>query len=586
MKNIIGISAFYHDSACCLLQDGRLVAAAQEERFSRIKHDPSFPYKAFQFCLEEGKIDITDIDLLAFYEIPDLKVERQLLNCTDANLQSSLKDQVGTAAVTEKIRTLLGYNGPIEFIAHHYSHAASSFYFSGFEEAAVFTADGVGEWDTTTFGRGSVAGIDLFESVRFPDSLGLLYSMITNFLGFEVNEGEYKVMGLAPYGNLNFLDRVRSVLNIQENGRFSLNLKYFDFTNTERMYTEHLVSLLGVPARRPGTELTQVHKDIARSVQYVLEEVLLREVRYLWERTGSRNLCMAGGVALNCVANARIVAEGPFEHVFIQPASNDAGCAVGAAMQAYYQYSELKPVYKPVRLNNVFLGPSYVNRSVQRILDAAGLKYGFFGSEADILAQTVDEIDNGKTVGWFQGRMEFGPRSLGARSILADPRRPEMQRKVNQVVKNREGFRPFAPVVLEDKASAHFSMDHCSPFMLETFRVISPIQLPAITHVDGSARVQTVNEFENDRFYRLLLEFDRLTGCPILLNTSFNVKNEPIVCSPYDAVRCFVVARLDVLVINDYIIRRAENELEVLEQILVKNHIREAGINYNTYSFL
>ena len=558
--NIIGISAGYHDSACSLIQDGKLVAAAQEERFSRIKNDRSWPVKAFLYCLEEGGITIADVDCVGYYEDPCLKLGRQIWMGFMPNLpafrRDAILDRLSRTPPQQMISEILGYDGRVEVFDHHLSHAASSYYFSGFEESAILTVDGVGDWATTTYGCGKGARIERFEQVDFPDSLGFFYSAITGYLGFEVNEGEYKVMGLAPYGEPDYVDQIRKLVEVTSEGQYRLNMKYFGFLTEDCMYTQELIDLLGQPPREPESEITQYHMDVAKSAQVVLEEILLEKTRYLHSQYPSDNLCMAGGVALNVVANGRCLREGPFKQLFVQPAAGDAGGSVGAAALAHVRFTGNPPLVK--KLDHVYLGPANSVSDAYRFLKVSSAKFEDFRErEDDLISYTVDRLMEGKVIGWSQGRMEFGPRALGARSILADPRRPEMRDKINALVKMREAFRPFAPAVLESELQNHFALDHSSPFMLETCDVISEIDLPAITHIDGSARVQTVNGDANPRFAKLLKEFYRRSGCPIILNTSFNMRGEPIVCTPIDAVRCFNRCQIDLLVIEDFALERA-----------------------------
>jgi carbamoyltransferase len=552
--NVVGISAFFHESACCLLRDGLLVAAAEEERFSRVKHDPRLPVSAFRWCLEAGGIGITDIDAVAYYESPVRKLARQLWSGVPLG-------DADPGRPERAIREGLGYEGPVLCFDHHASHAASAFLFSGFPEAAVFTVDGVGEWDTTTYGR----GLEVFERVEFPHSLGLLYSTITSYLGFEVNDGEYKVMGLAPYGRPRYADRIRTLVSSGPGGRFALDLRYFDFVRGSRMYSEALCDLFGAPPRPRESEITGFHQDVAQSLQIVLEEILLEKVRWLHGQTGSRHLCMAGGVALNSVANGRILREGPFERLFVQPAAGDSGGCLGAAALAHRELTG--PELEPMR--HAFLGPSWTADEVGTLLASTGLQtLDFRGREPELLEAVVDRLSAGKVVGWFHGRMELGPRALGARSLLADPRDPGMRDRLNHLVKKRESFRPFAPSILLDHAREHLDLDHPSPFMLETCRVVSPLALPAVTHVDGSARPQTVDPEMAPRYAALLEAFRRRTGCPALVNTSFNVRGEPIVCSPVDALLCFGSTGIDALVLEDFVIDRdalPENLPELLE---------------------
>lgn len=558
--NIIGISAGYHDSACCLLQDGELVAAAQEERFSRIKNDKSFPKQAFRYCLQAGGLTISDVSCVAFYEDPTLKLGRQVWMALDGDTPQGRRDAILDRIVCPRpesiIRRSLGYQGRIEVTDHHLSHAASAYYFSGFPDAAVLTVDGVGEWPTTTYGSGRGRELGRFEQVDFPHSLGLYYSAITAYLGFEVNEGEYKVMGLAPYGNPTLVDRLSKLVQVEPKGDYKLDLNYFDFMRQDRMYSDEFIALLGQPPRRPESELTQFHMDVARSAQVLLEDVLLQKVRYLHSRVPSENLCMAGGVALNVVANSKCLKEGPFKRLFVQPAAGDAGGALGSAAIAHVRLTEGPP--SRAKLKHVYLGPGSAPGEVAQLMTSSSARYrDFRNDEPSLIRYTVDRLIEGKVIGWYQGRMEFGPRALGARSILADPRNPEMRDRINGLVKMREAFRPFAPAVLESMAGEHFDLDHASPFMLEVCQVTCRQPLPAVTHVDGSARPQTVSRESNPRFAALLEEFYRRTGCPILLNTSFNMRGEPIVCSAVDAVNCFALSGIDALVLEDFIVERS-----------------------------
>ncbi|WP_223152137.1 carbamoyltransferase family protein [Chitinophaga qingshengii] len=583
--NILGIAALYHDAACCILKDGHLVAAAQEERFTRIKHDPDMPYHAMQYCLREAGLTIADIDMLAYYEIPRLKLSRQLYSGLP-EVSNEILRHLSPDAVERQIAEKLGYDGPVQFVPHHLSHAASSFFYSGFKESAIFTVDGVGEWATTTYGTGIGKDIDLFEEVHYPHSIGLLYSTITSYLGFSVNDGEYKVMGLAPYGNPRYMDCFRELLMPGDGGQYQLNLPYFDFMNSRKMYAPGLCDLFQHAARLPESALEQFHKDVAKSLQVFLEEVLLEKVKYLHRKTGMENLCMAGGVALNCVANGRIQREGPFRELFVQPAANDAGCALGAAAVAYVTATGRRPPEQ--RLANACLGPAFSDEEIRNSLRGLFMKARNFSNNPQQLTEKVATLlASGKVVGWFQGRMEFGPRALGARSILADPRDPDMRNRINAMVKKREGFRPFAPVVLEEKMQAHFDLNLPSPFMLQTCQVRSAIDLPAITHVDGSARVQTVNEQTNPALTSLLKAFDRITGCPILLNTSFNVRGEPIVCTPVDAILCFIQTDIDCLVLGNYLFLREDNNLDAVAHIYgMYGHQHKEAISSQLYTFI
>jgi carbamoyltransferase len=584
--NIIGISAGYHESSCCLLQDGKLVAAAAEERFTRLKHDPSLPIHAFWFCLEAGGIGILDIDAVAYYESPTKKLARQLWA---GRIVPGLP-WLDAGRAERTIRERLGWEGPILGFDHHPSHAASTFFYSGFRDAAILTVDGVGEWATTTYGRGSGSALEIFEEVRFPHSIGLLYSALTSYLGFRVNGGEYKVMGLAPYGEPRFVEPMRKLITPGPRGQYTLDLEYFDFVRGERMYSRALCELLGAPPREPESSVEKLHTDIARSLQVLLEEVLLDKVAYLAREVDSENLCMAGGVALNCVANGRILREGPFARLFVQPAAGDSGGCLGAAALAHIQLTGERHTTEP--LTHVYLGPRYATSEVARLIAAAGIPaLDFTGRESDLVAAAVDRLAAGRVVAWFQGGMEFGPRSLGARSLLADPRDPEMRERLNRQVKKREAFRPFAPILLEEKAAEHLDLDHPSPFMLETCQVRSSLDLPAITHVDGSARPQTVDRAVAPRLAALLDAFAARTGCPILLNTSFNVRGEPVVCSPVDALMCMAMSGIDTLVLEDHLIDRESLPEGWPERIAIIEETRaslqpRADVSETIYTFL
>ncbi len=563
--HILGLSAFYHESACCLLRDGEVVAAAAEERFSRVKHDARLPVEAFRFCLRAGGLGPEDLDAIAYYEEPGAKLGRQLWSGPPAFGHGDTA-WLDPRRPERLIREHLGFEGPILLFPHHLSHAASAFFESGFREAATLTVDGVGEWATTTYGRGGPEGIELFEEVIFPHSLGLLYSTLTAYLGFRVNGGEYKVMGLAPYGEARYVDQICQLVGMGAEGQYRLNLPYFDFLRGRRMYSPALSELFGLPPREPESELNQAHRDIARSLQLVLEEILLEKVAYLHSRVPVPRLCMAGGVALNCVANGRIRREGPFEELFIQPAAGDAGTCLGAAFLAHRQLSTTAPAGGS--RHRVDLGPEYSAGAIADLLAAAGLAAeDYRGREEALLEACAKRLASGEVLGWYHGRMEFGPRALGHRSILANPMLPDIRQRLNRLVKKREGFRPFAPSILLERAGDHFDLDRPSPFMLETCQVRSPLELPGITHVDGSARPQTVDRLIQPRYAALLDAFERLTGCPILINTSFNVRGEPIVESPVDALFCFALAGLDALVLEDFLLPR-ESVPKVLPSLL------------------
>lgn len=585
--NIIGISAFFHDSACCLLRDGQLVAAAEEERFSREKHDSGLPLQALRYCLDQADLSIAEVDCVAYYENPRAKLDRQLwMGLPDVPLvrRDSLF-KLDAARPIREIRETWGYEGLIEYFEHHESHAASSYYFSGFPEAALLTVDAVGEWTTTSYGRADGPDLKLFDEVRFPHSLGLLYSTITGYLGFDVNDSEYKVMGLAPYGKPRHRDQIRQLVRSGPAGSFTLRMEYFDFLRGRRMFSDELIRLLGQPPREPGSEITPFAEDVAASLQSVLEEILLEKVHYLHERAPSEHLCLAGGVALNCVANGRIRREGPFRNIFIQPAAGDSGGALGAAALAHVRLTGERP--NPEPLPHALWGPEFSGSEIAHLLSATPVEYrDFRGHEPGLLEATVDRLAAGKVVAWFHGRMEFGPRALGSRSILADPRMADMRDRINASVKKREAFRPFAPAVLWSQAAQHFDLTHESPFMLETCQVISPLRLPAITHVDGSARVQTVTEQANGRYHRLIEAFHRRTGCPVLLNTSFNVRGEPIVCNPVDALVCFLRTDLDTLVLGDFLIDRAGIPAEWVSWFGAMPGSRRPRDAGNVYSFL
>jgi carbamoyltransferase len=585
MMNVLGIAALYHDSSCCILIDGKLRAAAQEERFSRIKYDSRIPKEAVRYCLKEAGLTIHDIDYVAYYEDPTKKLSRQLwMLAQGLPFDDQLINRMDPHRPEQEIRDIMGYEGPIEYMDHHLAHAAGTFCFSGFPEAAIFTVDSVGEWATTTLGRGSQSGIELLDEIHFPNSFGLLYSTMTSYLGFDVNDGEYKVMGLAPYGTPRYTDQVWKLIESNKSSQLQLQLDYFDFLAGQRMFSDKLIELFKQPPRSKNDEITQFHQDVAKSMQVVLEDLLLEKVRYLYEKVPSQNLCMSGGVALNCVANGRIHREGPYTNLFIQPASGDAGSSLGAAAYVHAKYDQSS--FAGERMEHVYLGPGYTSEEITRLVQETPLPFEDYHGNFDALCTAVSKrLAEGQIIGWYQGRMEFGPRALGARSIIADPRRPEMRDKINALVKKREAFRPFAPVVLYDKAREHFDLDCPSPFMLLVCQVCSPLELPAITHIDGSARVQTVTEQYNPRFAGLLRHFDQETGCPILLNTSFNMKDEPIVCTPVDAIRCFVRSKMDALVLQDIVIDQKSVPAFWDETINFFEGPKSANIDHSVYTF-
>jgi len=561
--NILGISAFYHDSAAALLCDGKLVAAAHEERFTRKRHDPDLPKQATKYCLEAAGIGVGDLDYVVFYDKPMIKLERILLTYL-ATFPRSLPSFTKAIPVWLKeklwvpnqIRQKLGYQGEVLFAEHHQSHAASAFLPSPFEEAAILTCDGVGEWATTTQGVGRGDSFELIREIRFPHSLGLLYSAFTYYLGFKVNSAEYKVMGAAPYGKPKYVSKIlEELVDLRDDGSFKLDMKYFAFDYGLTMTNQRFAKLFGHPRRESESKMEEFHWDMAASVQHVTEEIVLRIVRDLHKNTGMKNLCMAGGVALNCVANGRIVREGPFERLWVQPAAGDAGGALGAALFAYHSVLG-KP--RAFRMDHAFWGPAYSDEAIRAYLDARGARYRTLPRD-EMIRETARQLNAEQAVvGWFQGRMEWGPRSLGSRSILADARNRENWQRVNLKIKFRESFRPFAPAVLAEKASAWFEIDRESPYMLLVCQVRPGREIPAVTHVDGSARIQTVTRDAHPEFYDLIHEFDRQTGCPVIINTSFNVRGEPIVCSPDDAYRCFMRTNMDLLVLGNQILLKAE----------------------------
>jgi carbamoyltransferase len=582
--NVVGISSHFHDAACCVLRDGALVAAAQEERFTRKKHDPSIPLNAFQFCLEQAQISVSAIESIGYFENPVKKLSRQIWTALP-EFPPSRPDalyRLDAGRPEREIREILGYEGPIHFFDHHASHAASSYFFSGFPESAILTVDAVGEWTTMSFGRAAGGELELFKEIAFPHSLGLLYSALTAYAGFEVNEGEYKLMGLASYGKPRYKEELRQLYSEEECGEFQLNMEYFDFLRGNRMFSERLCRIFDRPARCSEEDDDPFWADLASSMQVLLEESLLQKVNYLYSVVPSRYLCMAGGVALNCVANARIAKEGPFEKIFVQPAAGDAGGALGAAALAHVQQSGTSPERRP--LQHLYLGPCYSPANVRELFQAGPFSPRQL-REDELVPLTARRLAEGRIVGWFQGRMEFGPRALGARSILADPRRPEMKDRINIAVKRRERFRPFAPSVILEETANYFDMAGSSPFMLETCAVRSAHKLPAITHVDGSARVQTVDMDSHPRYRKLLEAFRDLTGCPILLNTSFNLRGEPIVCTPTDALICFLRSDMDCLVIEDFLIDRSEIPSIWIDRML-ECEMPSQSIEHNVYTFL
>ena len=619
MTAILGISAFYHDSAAALIVDGQVVAAAQEERFSRRKHDAAFPSSAIEYCLSAAGLKFEQLDYVAYYEKPITKFDR-LIETHVAYAPWSygaFRRAMPTwlahkLPLTREIRRGLQnkYEHAIIFVDHHEAHAASAFFPAPFQEAAILTIDGVGEWSTTTIGHGRGNHVELIDELRFPHSLGLLYSAFTYYLGFRINSGEYKVMGLAPYGQPGYVDRILSeLIDLKADGSFRLDMRYFDFGHRLRMTNDRFHRLFGGQPRPPESELTQRHMDIAASIQTVTDEIVLRLARQAQRLTGSQNLVMAGGVALNCVANSFILSQSDLQDLWIQPAAGDAGGALGAAWLVWFQLLEQpRSVELPDRQQGSLLGPCFDASQISQALDSRGAFYKRLDDEAELLDAIVDQLEQQQVVGWFQGRMEFGPRALGARSILADPRKPEMQTRLNEKIKRRESFRPFAPSVLVDQAHNCFQLPKVteSPYMMLTATAVprhdeppgqfasgashtmasqlhsslagepkctsslshlpvrDGIMYPAVTHVDRSTRLQTVDASRNPRFHRLLRSWQQRTGCAVLLNTSFNVRGEPLVCTPIDAVRCFMATELDVLVIENFVLFKKQQPVSAL----------------------
>lgn len=560
---ILGISCFYHDAAAALVRDGMLIAAAQEERFTRRRHDQNFPIHAIRYCLEEAGLGPDQIDHVVFYDKPFLKFER-ILSTYVATFPRSyasflkalpvwLKEKMW---IPQTIKKDLSYDGSVLFTEHHVSHAASAFLVSPFEEAAILTIDGVGEWETSTYGIGRGTSIRLGKCTWFPHSLGLLYSAFTYYLGFRVNSAEYKVMGLAPYGEPRYVDLIMNhLIHVREDGSFRINMKYFSYGHGLRMTGKAFERLLGAPRREPESPLSQFYKDVAASLQKVTDTIVVRMARHIERETRMRSLCMAGGVALNCVSNSRILAETGFKEIFVQPAAGDAGGALGAA---FYVYNTILGYPRSYIMRDAFLGPEFTDASIEQVLRSHDVPFRQCSRE-ELLSETARLIADQQVVGWFQGRMEFGPRALGSRSILADARNPKNQSVVNLKIKFRESFRPFAPVIIQEKVSEYFEWDGPSPFMLFVANVRPEKRtIPAVTHVDGSARLQTVARDQHPLFYDLISEFDRLTGCPVLINTSFNVRGEPIVCTPEDAWRCFMRTEMDVLVMGHCIVEKKD----------------------------
>ncbi len=602
MISILGISAFYHDSAAALLKNGEIVAAAQEERFSRKKHDARYPYNAVKYVLKEGNVNLSEVDHIVFFEKPFLKFERLLetymafaprgFKSFSLSMPIWLREKLfqkkflfdNLKQHDEKFQDI----NKIKFSEHHYSHAGSAFYPSPFKEAVILTLDGVGEWATTTVAIGQDNKLKMLKEIHFPHSLGLLYSAFTYYTGFKVNSGEYKVMGLAPYGKPKYKDLIiNELIDLKNDGSFKLNMKYFNYATGLTMTNSKFSSLFGHPVRDPKKDLlTDFHMDIAASIQAVTEEVILRLTKDISKEYKIKNLCLAGGVALNCVANGKILNEKHFENIWIQPAAGDAGGSLGAALAYWHQELKKPRTDLKDKMKGAYLGPKYSDDLIKKKLDFLKAKY-IKKSPDETSLLVAKELSNNKTVGWFQGRMEFGPRALGGRSILADPRSEKMQKELNLKVKFRESFRPFAPSVLREDVSSWFEIDYDSPYMLLVAEVKKDIQvsmsekdeklfgieklnvkrssIPAVTHVDYSARIQTVHKDTNQKYYNLINQFKKITNCPVIVNTSFNVRGEPIVCSIEDAFNCFMGTNLDLLVIEDFILFKDEQDKSLLK---------------------
>jgi len=589
--NILGISAFYHDSAACLVQNGNIIAAAQEERFTRKKHDSSFPKHSIDFCIQYAGISVGDLDYVAFYDKPFIKFER-IISTYLAYAPFGIKSFIKAIPLwikqklwlKEILKRDLSYEGKIVFMEHHESHAASAFFPSPFQEAAILTIDGVGEWATASYGTGKDNMIKLIADIQFPHSLGLLYSAFTYYTGFKVNSGEYKVMGLAPYGEPKYKDLILDrLMDLKEDGSFKMNMDYFNYGAGLTMTNGKFDKLFDGPPRKPESKLTQREMDIARSVQEVTEEVMLRMVRHIHKETGQKNLCLAGGVALNCVGNGKVLREGPYENIWIQPSAGDAGGALGAALFTWYEYLGNKRVADGKKDSQMgsYLGPEFKRDHLKSYLEGNKIPYTEL-SDDEIAEKISDLIADEKVIGWFQGRMEFGPRALGGRSIIGDARSSKMQEVMNIKIKFRESFRPFAPSVIKERVSDFFDIDKESPYMLLVAPVKKELQrkmtdeedklfgldklhvtrsvIPAVTHVDYSARIQTVDEETNPLYYRMIKRFDEKCGCPVIINTSFNVRGEPIVCTPEDAYLCFMRTNMDYLILGNFLLDKKDQK--------------------------
>jgi len=591
MMHILGISAYYHDSAACILKNGEIIAAAQEERFTRKKHDQEFPSNAIKYCLKEAGINASDLEVVAFYDKPFLKFERILetyLAYAPKGLSSFLKAMPlwikKKLWIKELIKDELDYDGKILFPEHHASHAASAFYTSPFEEAAFLTMDAVGEWATTSFGVGNGNNMEILADIKFPHSLGLLYSAITYYTGFRVNSGEYKVMGLAPYGEPKYKDLIyKHLINVKEDGSFILNMSYFNYSVGLTMTNNKFNDLFGGPPRKPESELTQKEMDISRSVQEVTEEVVLKMAKHVRQVTGKKYLCLAGGVALNCVSNGKLLRSNIFDDIYIQPAAGDAGGALGSALITWYQHLGNNRNADGVNdyMKGAYLGPEFNNDEIKKYLDKKGYKYQKL-EDKELPERIADLVASQNVIGWFQGRMEFGPRALGGRTIIGDSRSPKTQKTINLKIKYRESFRPFAPSVREEDITEYFDIDRPSPYMLLVADVakakrlpmtkeqekyfglkklnIARSEIPAVTHVDYSARIQSVSKKTNPRYHEMITKFKEKYGCAVIVNTSFNVRGEPIVCTPKDAYLCYMRTEMDYLILNNYLLKKTEQK--------------------------
>ncbi len=577
---ILGLSCFYHDSAAVLLKDGLIVAAAEEERFTRKKHDQSFPLQSIEFCLKEANITLSEVDSIVFYEKPFLKFER-ILETYFARAPFGIKTFLKAMpiwikekiylkkVIRDSLKKFSKNVPPLYFSEHHLSHAASAFFASPYEEAAVLCIDGVGEWATTSGWHGKKNNLQPLFEIHFPHSLGLFYSAFTGYLGFKVNSGEYKMMGLAPYGKPLFVDLIlKELIHLNIDGSFQLNLDYFDFTKEKEMITTKFVQLFGRPPRRDENEMDQFHKDLAASVQVVTEMAVMNLAQKVKELTKSESLTMAGGVALNCVANGKLRESGLFKNIWIQPASGDSGGALGAALAYYYLENKSSRILNSDLMSGSLLGPTYKSEHIKLFLNHLGVKFHEFEQEDELNLKIADEIMKGSVIGLFQGRMEFGPRALGSRSIIGDPRIPNMQSIMNLKIKKRESFRPFAPAVLKEEVANYFFWDKevASPYMLFTTQVKDKSIFPAITHVDGSARIQIVDEKIHSKFYRLLKTFYIKSGSPVIINTSFNVRGEPIVARPSEALNCFMTTDMDVLIMENIMLKKSEQSEGIINR--------------------